>query len=195
MKRYGIVYYYCDYKSAASQDPLNALGSLATQLVKQNAKALDEVQEFYKLHHPDRLPPKRPNEESLGRLLQRISMYFSDVTLIIDGLDECGAASGIDRSALVKVLSQLHDEKAGSIRTMIASREEVDIGDTLTSFALVSIAARSADLELYVAAEVERRSQKLRFRNKELRIEIIETLINGACGMYVCQQRESFIAR
>lgn len=191
----GVAYYYCDYKSAVSQDPLNVLGSLATQLVKQNAKTLHEAQEFYNLHHPKRLPPKRPNEESLGRLLQRLSMYFSSVTLIIDGLDECGAASGIDRSALVKVLSQLHNAEVGSIRTMIASREEVDIGHRLTNFAPVSIAARSADLELYVAAEVSRRSEKLRFRDKGLRVEVIETLIEGARGMYAIQQPENFIGR
>jgi hypothetical protein len=43
----------------------------------------------------------------------------------------------------------------------------------------------SLDLELYVACEVERRTEtrKLRIRDSSLKREIIETLVNGADGM------------
>jgi hypothetical protein len=43
----------------------------------------------------------------------------------------------------------------------------------------------SLDLELYVACEVERRTEarKLRIRDSSLKGEIIQALINGADGM------------
>jgi hypothetical protein len=144
-------------------------------------------QEFYSQHHPDRLPAKRQNEESLGKLLVTVSKHFTEVTLIVDGLDECGAAAGIDRSRLLGVLSTLHLNISGTIRTCIASRNERDIEDRLGSFSSISISAESADLQLYVASEVRRRSGKLRFKTEDLRLEIVDTLIQGARGMSVFQ--------
>lgn len=45
----------------------------------------------------------------------------------------------------------------------------------------VSIAARSSDLQLYVAAKI----QQLRIKDSNLRLEVQEALVDGADGMLV----------
>ena len=100
----------------------------------------------------------------------------------MDGLDECGAAAGIDRTELTRVLSNIHDPSKGTIRIAIASRREQNIDRYLTEFDHISIAAMSSDLELYVAAEVTRRGRHI-IRDEDIREEIIETLTSGAEGM------------
>lgn len=120
----------------------------------------------------------------MGKLLQDVSKNFEEVSLIIDGLDECGWAAGIDRLELTRVLADLHQPSAGSIRVLIASRREQNIEHYLAKFDRVSIAAMSSDLELYVAAEVARRLGT-KILDESLRNEIIESLVNGAEGMYV----------
>jgi Cdc6-like AAA superfamily ATPase len=181
----GVAFYYCDYKNATSQEPTNILGSLTKQLALQNSRALTKARDFYVYHHPAGRPSSRPTEKDLGALLQDVSKEFAEVTIIVDGLDECGASPGIDRSELVRILSTLHGEHAGSIRTAIASRQEPDIEERFNSFTKVSIAAMSLDLELYVACEVERRTEarKLRIRDSSIKGEIIDVLVNGADGM------------
>jgi hypothetical protein len=181
----GVAFYYCDYKNAASQEPTNVLGSLVRQLALQETLVLTKVKDFYNSHHPAGRPSSRPTEQDLGFLLQDISNSFAEVTIILDGLDECGSSPGIERSELVRILSTLHDEHAGSIRIAIASRQEHDIEECFGEFTKVSIAAMSLDLELYVACEVERRAKtgRLRIRDSALKGEIIQALINGADGM------------
>ncbi|KAH8786249.1 hypothetical protein BGZ57DRAFT_818295, partial [Hyaloscypha finlandica] len=182
----GVTFYYCDYKNAASQEPTNILGSLVRQLALQEALVLTKVKDFYNSHHPAKRPSSRPTEQDLGLLLQNISNSFAEVTIILDGLDECGSSPGIERSELVRILSTLHDEHAGSIRIAIASRQERDIEECFGEFTKVPIAAMSLDLELYVACEVERRTKtgRLRIRDSALKGEVIQALINGADGMF-----------
>jgi hypothetical protein len=122
--------------------------------------------------------PTTPTEEELGNLLKRMSLRFEQVSLVVDGLDEVGAAISIDRVELVRVLSTLH-KTPSNIRIIIFSRAEADIKDQMTDFRCVSIAARSSDLQLYVAAKM----QQLLIKDSNLRLEVLEALVDGADGM------------
>jgi len=114
-----------------------------------------------------------------------MSTHFSQVTVLIDGLDECGSA--LDRTNLVDVLASLNNSTAGSIRIAIASRKERDIEERLTQFTSLPVAANNFDLELYVATEVTYRASRLPIlnTNTNLREEVIKALVGGAEGMYV----------
>src|SRR5204862_1056383 len=59
----GVAFYYCDYKDATSQEPINVLGSLAKQLALQEPRALAIVKDFYNSHHPAGKPPRCPIEQ------------------------------------------------------------------------------------------------------------------------------------
>ena len=108
---------------------------------------------LYSSHNGSGKLATTPTEEELGILLKKISIHFEQVSLVVDGLDEVGAAISVDRSELVKVLSTLH-KGTSNIRTIILSRAEGDIKDYMSDFSSVSIAARSSDLQLYVAAKM-----------------------------------------
>jgi len=134
--------------------------------------------EFYATHNARVNFPNLPTELELGKLLQDISKRFEQVYIVIDGLDEVGAAISIDRSELVRTLSNLHHQPS-TIRTAIFSRAETDIKDQLVDFAAISIAARSSDLQLYVAAKIK----QLSITDRGLKSEVLEALVNGAEGM------------
>jgi hypothetical protein len=102
--------------------------------------------------------------------------------IIVDGLDEIIN----DRADVTRLLRSINTE-GGQIKTLFASRPEVDISYKLESFVQVSIAAMSSDLRLYVASEIERRTRerKLRIRDQTLKDYIMTTLVDSADGMYV----------
>jgi len=69
----------------------------------------------------------------------------------------------------------------------LLSRDERNIRDKLEDgFTHIPIAAHTEDVRLYVGAEIETRmrSKKLRIRSQSLKEEIINTLVDGAQGMY-----------
>lgn len=133
---------------------------------------------FYGNHNDSSRLPTRPNETELGKFLQKISKHFDQVHIVIDGLDEVGAAIVVDRSDLIALLSTLHHEPS-HMKTIIFSRAESDIQSQLTEFKSVSIAARSSDLQLYVAAKL----RTLAINDNHLRLEVLEALVRGADGM------------
>jgi hypothetical protein len=180
----GIAYYYCTFRDAATQKPSHILGSFVRQLAEQNEDAFVSCKSFHENHHPAGRPPSLPTEAELGDLLQQMSQHFNEVSLVLDGLDECGHAAGIDRTELIRVLSNLHEHSKGTIRIAIASRKEHDIASCLTQFTSISIAAMSSDLELYIEAEVARRGGG-KFRDEDTKQEIIDALSSGAEGMSV----------
>jgi hypothetical protein len=80
---------------------------------------------------------------------------ISKLFLVIDALDEC-----IDtRSEVLDALKDLHISQEENIRVLYTSRNEVDIQHALTAFTEVPIEAKSVDLELYVASEIQARIQ------------------------------------
>jgi hypothetical protein len=102
--------------------------------------------------------------------------------IIIDGLDEIAHR----REKVTRDLSSLNSE-SGRIKTLLASRPEVDLSYELEDFVHVSIAAMSNDLRLYVASEIERRmkERRLHIRDPNLKDHIMTRLAEGADGMWV----------
>ncbi|MCJ1244877.1 Ankyrin-2 [Trapelia coarctata] len=111
VKQAGLAYFYCDYRNAESQKPINILGSLIAQLSLQNPAALKEVLSCYSSRHPEGKPSTRLDESETYVLLKAVSQNLGKVTLIIDGLDECGSSVGVDRREFLFVAA-----KAGSLR-------------------------------------------------------------------------------
>jgi hypothetical protein len=123
-----------------------------------------------------------PTPEDLCELINTISKYFQTTMIVVDGLDEITN----NRAGVTRLLRSLNIQ-GGQVKTLFASRPEVDIGRELKYFNQVSIAAMSTDLRLYVASEIETRTKekKLRIRDPSLKDHIMTTLANGADGMYV----------
>ncbi|CAO1601837.1 hypothetical protein XANCAGTX0491_005473 [Xanthoria calcicola] len=179
----GTAYFYVRYDDKDSHNPSNVLGSLICQLACQNSDALEEFMDLHAQHHAwgSSVPP--PPDDELLEKLRDLSRHFSDTFVMIDGLDECGSALDRDRTHLIDKVAKLNDVKAGSIRTLIFSREEYDIKEMLISqkFEAVSVAATSADLTLFANAWLG----ELNIRSERLRIEIVDTLVAEANGMFM----------
>ena len=109
---------------------------------------------------------------------------FERVTLVVDGLDECGS----NATTVTELLVGLHCEhNETNINTLFLSRELIEIRDCLKAYTQVAIAAQRSDLKLYVGAEIETRvrKKKLRIKDPSLKEYIMKQLVDGAQGMYV----------
>lgn len=176
-----VAYFFCDYKNTVTHDPSNILKSLAKQLALQGQRAFSVLEQFYKQFHGEGNLPTVLTPEALRDLVIKLCLCFSHSCIIVDGLDECGG----DRSYVVRLLSNLNNAEANNVKLLLASRDEPDIRRCLQNFIDVSIAARSSDLKLYVAAEVQKRMENgtLTIRQNNLKSHIMEVLVEKAAGM------------
>lgn len=177
-----VAYFYCDYKEPETHQPANILSTLASQLARQNEEAMLKLQAYHDtLSTPSRLP-KPSTTESLLKLIGEMAIDFNEVAILIDGLDECGDMTESVVGSLVGL-----ENSAATIKTLFASRDEQSIRYQLEDHEKLSVSARTEDLELYVAAEVELRIRKRKLRlnpkSTSLKDYIIETLIHKADGM------------
>ena len=124
----------------------------------------------------------RQTPEGLCDLIRNVSKHFPTTMIVVDGVDEITH----NRAEVTGLLRSLNTA-SGTIKTMFASRPEIDIGYELEDFVQISIAAMSSDLRLYVASEIEKRTKqrKMRIQDPSLKDYILKTLIESADGMYV----------
>lgn len=177
----GTAYFYVRHDDRDSQVPSNVLGSIISQLARQNSTALDDVVELQTQHFREGLLAATLEVDDLVQQLFNISKYFIDTFIVIDGLDECRSTFDPDRKQLIDVTAKIHRDEKCQIHILIFSRDEFDIRESLTAsdFEMVSIAAKSADLRLYVNAWLP----SLEIQSETLKIEVIDTLVDEAKGM------------
>ena len=182
-----VAYFYCDYKDVEKINPINILGSLASQLARQNEDAFSKLEKLYHECHLDKVfGTATPEIEILAGKICEMATCFEDVSIIVDGLDECGR---IHTSKVVQLLAGLASDNTSNTRTLFLSRDEPEIRALLQGeYTQLEIAAHSEDLRLYVAAEMEARQHKvgreqLRIKSSGLKEDIMKTLIERADGM------------
>ena len=174
-----MAFFYCDYKDPQTHDPVTIFGELAQQLAVQNETCLQELERFYIAHLGKDELERSATPAELYYLIKSLAAHFDESMIIVDGLDEISSG----RSDVAKLLSELSNTR--SIKMILSSRPEVNIKRHLTLFAPISIAACSADLQLYVASEIEKRisNGRLTIGDPILKEKIMQTLVGGAEGM------------
>jgi hypothetical protein len=177
-----VAYFYCDYKNASSHDTVNLLGSLASQLARQNEKSFSLLKNYHATLHPQHQLKRSPEVDELIQLLQDMSATFEDVRIIVDGLDECGN-NVCEATRTLKTLA-IDD---GPISLGLLSRDELEIREELAppTCDYIEIAAHTRDLEHYVRSEIEALTtqKRLRLKSADLKAEIISQLVSRANGM------------
>ncbi|KAL8800395.1 MAG: hypothetical protein Q9182_005197, partial [Xanthomendoza sp. 2 TL-2023] len=178
----GTAYFYIRHDDKETHKLSNLLGSLISQLASQNPEALAELMEFRAEFSPQGTLAALPSHEQLNQKLRDIANHFTETYIMIDGLDECGSIMDPDRKRVVDAVAGLYGQIC-SIRTLVFSRDEYDIRNEFdrTQFRTVSIAATSADLRLYVSAWLG----TLDIRDETLKIEVLDTLVDEAHGMFM----------
>ena len=180
-----VAYFYCDYKDERTQDPVNILGSLATQLGRQSEKCFALLRDYYVTCHPKDKASLMLELPALSKRIREMAASFNDVSIIVDALDECGKST----IKVVESLVRLGSDINSNTRTLLLSRDEYEIRTLLQEqYDHIEIAAKSEDLRLYVAAETEIRMRKvgreqLRIKSLELKNHIMDTLVKRANGM------------
>ena len=177
----GAAYFYIRHDDPKSHKVENVLGSLISQLARQQPEALDHVLQLYTDHNHRGTLSTMPTTTELVEQFLSMAECFDEVYILIDGLDKCGPSLGINRKDLIRAISEIAMPSDGSVRTIVYSRDELYIRGQLAAppFAAISIAARSIDLGLFVNAWIPH----LHIQNNELRIDIVENLIEKADGM------------
>lgn len=177
-EKMAVAFFFCEYGNRATQTAREILGSIARQLAVQNTDSFAVLEEFHSLHDGSHTFSKTRDDSEWVELVQDLSTNFDTTTIIIDGLDECLE----DRSEIVRNLAMLSSR--GSIKTLFASREELDIKQDLSAFESLPIAADRADVRLYVAAHLDSRFKRMTSKDPKLRQDILESLVDRSEGMF-----------
>ena len=178
-QEYAVTFYYCDYRNDSTRHLSSILKSVVGQLARQNEDCMALLEEAVDSYDDSNTLLAVQSASELLELLKRMFRTFTDVAILIDGLDECHDAGEVSEGIL-----DLKFEGV-SVHTLVFSRHETNIEPFLIDFHHVKIAAESQDLRLYVPAQIEERvrRRKLRIRDNSVKDLIIDRLVNGADGM------------
>ncbi|KAL8781668.1 MAG: hypothetical protein Q9213_005885 [Squamulea squamosa] len=179
-RNHAVAFFFCDYKDPKTHKPASILGSLIQQIAKQDEQSFEKVQHFCDRHNPQYRDEFDYDAQELGDLLCDMTSTFDCASIIVDGLDECGEYTANVTELLVSLNPGCQET---NIKTLFLSRNEVEIRECLEDYTQVAIAAKSRDLRLYVAAEIDSRKKKLRIKDQSLKNYIMEKLVEGAEGM------------
>lgn len=177
----GTAYFYIRHDDKDSHSVSNVLGSIISQLARQSSSALADVMKLYSQHTYRSSLATSLDDDDLVKQIQDLSRNFEESYIVIDGLDECGPIFDSERKRLINALAELHHSQGYSLRLLIFSRHEHDIKTKfeIAKFQEVSVAARSADLNLYANAWIS----SLDIGDETLKVEVVETLVEKAEGM------------
>ncbi|KAH6714163.1 hypothetical protein BKA61DRAFT_56426 [Leptodontidium sp. MPI-SDFR-AT-0119] len=176
-----LAFFYCDYKDSTTHNASTILGSLAKQLIMRHEDCFEDLTAFYDDHVCSDQSIRTPLPEELCQLINKVSAHFDTVMIVVDGLDEI--LNG--RAEISRLLATLNSA-SGSIKTILSSRPEVDIGHALADYRTISIAAQSSDIRLYIASEIEQRihDERLEINEQSLKEHIMITLAERCDGMF-----------
>lgn len=177
-----VTYFFCTYRNPRTLQPIAILSSIAVQLARQSERAYNILESYHEDLRAAHSLPRGSTVEGLTNVLKQIFGLFSQVYIIVDGLDECGDQAGPSVKAIRSLVHNHHHK----VNIALLSRDEVIIRERLEgNFSCVEIEAHTEDLQLYVAAELEERigSRSLRIRDVALKDHILAKLVHGAKGM------------
>jgi hypothetical protein len=176
---HGMIFYYCSHREEKSRQLTGILGSFIGQLARQDEKCMAILED--KCGVPDYTASQAwmSDVDDLLIVLRKMLRRFQDISVLIDGVDECHEAT-----LVTDTLASIVANTPGC-RILVFSRKEAEMEPLLEGFDQLSIAAESQDLRLYVPAQIEARTRlrKLRIRNPSVKDKIIEALVNEADGM------------
>lgn len=188
----GIAYFYCDYSDPGRQTMPNIMGSLTAQLSKQNLAFRSAVWKYFDSTQGAYEAARSAEPETLLDILIANCVKFSRIYLVLDAIDECSnQGRHSSRKLLLDYLTKIQDKGKGRIRILITSRPMTDIREAFSSNPTIPILSEcnSADIELYVRAETERKIQgKPRWLGDEestrnVMENIVSRLVEKANGM------------
>ncbi|KAJ7585152.1 hypothetical protein C8J56DRAFT_143240 [Mycena floridula] len=167
-----VAYFYCRHDHARDIDAV--LASILCQL----AGALPVESPFFS--QPHNFFNSFDESRKLLQFIVDIACRFKQPYIVIDALDEC------DLESLHRLLS-LFNHIGDPIRLLVTSRDHPDIRTAFrnTPTIEVSPSAIEEDIRHFVQQKVYEDEAFLHIRDPRLRETIVETLVQGANGMFL----------
>ncbi|KAJ5725899.1 uncharacterized protein N7483_007256 [Penicillium malachiteum] len=171
-------YFYCTMSDAASQIPVNILGSLIAQLSGSDASILDNIRSLY-----DSIPKSQAHKRpvDIAVLEDAIIKYASgqtQVVIFIDAINESHDPRNIESSLL------RFAELATNIRVLVTTSSTMVLPqDSKADMLNISADMMSGDIQAYINHRVET-DDTMRDLKPELKSEIREKLLKDADGSF-----------
>jgi Cdc6-like AAA superfamily ATPase len=115
---YAVACYYCDYKVPKTQQLSSVLAPIAGQLARQHEACFTTLQQDYRPKAGQATSSLLPTVKDLTVLVERLAQQFSDVAIVVDGVDECQEPSEV-ANALVGLV-----DRCSQLRMLVSSRDE-----------------------------------------------------------------------
>ena len=176
----GFAFFYFDINDKAKQTCRSLLSSLVLSLTAKS-KNFDLVEKLYEEH--DKL--YLPTEDELLDLLKKLLQYFNQAFIVIDALDECDDFYQL----FDQVIKVMHEWHLSHLHLLMSSRREQNIimmmQECTTAEICLSVDLVRNDIISYVHSVVAS-DPRLRRWDHKVQQDVIDALISGANGMYVC---------
>jgi hypothetical protein len=176
-----IVYFYFDFNNTQKQDPELMVCSLLQQLLQRLAMVYRSIDAFFSSCENGTRPPLHTLLDVTHQAMQK----FSHVYVVIDALDECSK-----RSELLDVLETIASWQLQNLHLLMTSQKERDIETSLESYVRDSICLQSdvvdTDIQRYIQQRLsDDRNLTKWSKDADIKRDIEDALIRGACGMYL----------
>jgi hypothetical protein len=174
-----VAYFYCDFRKADSQKPLNVIGSLVAQLCCESGNFPVELVYAFDSKRDNCGRRQRPDFEVLKRALQLFAEE-NKLILMIDAIDECEG-----RESLLEFIGILGNEME-NISLLITSRNEPDIHDRLLFCERVTLESHLKEMDHDVKSYIDNRlksDQNLQWLDASVKAEIRSYMKRRSGGM------------
>ena len=179
-----IAFYYCAFSDIVTLQTVSILGTILKQLLLPKSSLLDTLNSA--LSSTFENVSRSPDRKELTKLLGSVLEAYSQVYVIIDGLDECEKNVQQDVLYAINEIVQIPEH---TVKVWVSNREDAEIKNTLKAYSClyISEANVTGDIANYVEASVKSRLSDgdLLIRDPGLENEIISTLTAKSQGMCV----------
>ena len=121
-----LLYFYCDRSDSARRDPTTIFQSLVRQLSFRlaNSTLPSSVVDLYEIKRREGFASDQLTIEESVNLFRSLSVLLTELTIVIDALDECYLSS---RLQIVEILSNEIARSTSRLKIFISSRPDRDI--------------------------------------------------------------------
>ena len=123
-----VAYFYCDFRSPDTRDPLNLVGSLISQICFQLGSFPKDLEEAFEKSESGVFSRKK--QRDLHTFIKILKLLASQhrIAILVDALDECEGQSHI-----LELFCHLGSQRDSS-NILLSSRDMVDIQEKLSDF-------------------------------------------------------------
>jgi len=175
-----LAYFYCDFRSPETRDPLNLAGSLLAQICFKLKSFPASLEAAFDGCTTSQSPyGKRTNLDTMTTILLEIATQ-NRVTILVDALDEC------ERHRDILSFLQRLGTKGLLFNILVSSRDEANIREALSEFPRMPLEASSVCLNRDIDSYINHRlshDREFRWLKESFQQTIRERLSTQAKGM------------